>query len=82
MFEATYPGTSFPQMNVAVAQFGPGKGDGLTGKDDFGRMRETGRPEDRYAFRTPALRNIELTAPYGHDGAFFDLREFIAHDGP
>ena len=29
--------------NVAVAQFGPGKGDGADGQDDFGRMRETGR---------------------------------------
>ena len=65
--------------NVAVAQFGPGKGDGPSGRDDFGRMRETGRPEDRYAFRTPPLRNVELTAPFGHDGAFFSLREFIAH---
>jgi cytochrome c peroxidase len=65
--------------NVAVAQFGPGTGDGPSGTDDFGRMRVTGRPEDRYAFRTPALRNVELTAPYGHDGAFFDLREFVAH---
>jgi cytochrome c peroxidase len=65
--------------NVAVAQFGPGKGDGASGHDDFGRGRETGRPEDRYAFRTPPLRNVELTAPYGHDGAFFDLRAFVAH---
>lgn len=65
--------------NVAVAQFGPGTGDGPSGTDDFGRMRVTGRPEDRYAFRTPTLRNVELTAPYGHDGAFFDLREFVAH---
>ena len=65
--------------NVAVAQFGPGQGDGPSGSDDFGRMRVTGRMEDRYAFRTPPLRNVELTAPYGHDGAFFDLREFIAH---
>ena len=65
--------------NVAVAQFGPGKGDGASGRDDFGRMRETGRAEDRYAFRTPPLRNVELTAPYGHDGAFFSLREFVAH---
>ena len=65
--------------NVAVAQIGPGEGDGPDGKDDFGRMRVTGRPEDRYAFRTPALRNVEHTAPYGHDGAFTDLRAFIAH---
>jgi cytochrome c peroxidase len=65
--------------NVAVAQFGPGRGDGVGGKDDFGRGHETGRPEDRYAFRTPPLRNVELTAPYGHDGAFTSLREFVAH---
>jgi cytochrome c peroxidase len=35
--------------------------------------------KDRYAFRTPPLRNVELTAPYGHDGAFTDLRAFIDH---
>ena len=65
--------------NVAVAQFGPGQGDGPSLKDDFGRARVTGIAADRYAFRTPPLRNVELTAPYGHDGAFFSLRQFTAH---
>ena len=65
--------------NVAVAQIGPGTGDGPGGTDDYGRMRITGDPRDRYAFRTPALRNVELTAPYGHNGAITDLRDFIAH---
>jgi cytochrome c peroxidase len=65
--------------NVAVAQIGPGAGDGPDGGDDFGREKVTGNPGDRYAFRTPALRNVELTGPYGHDGAIVDLREFIAH---
>ena len=65
--------------NVAVAQFGPGQGDGLGGKDDFGRARVTGNLADKYKFRTPPLRNVELTAPYGHNGAFFSLREFVAH---
>jgi cytochrome c peroxidase len=64
--------------NVAVAQLGPGQGDGL-GRDDFGRMRVTGNPTEQYAFRTPALRNVELTAPYGHDGAFIGLRDFVDH---
>jgi cytochrome c peroxidase len=64
--------------NVAVAQIGPGQGDG-DGFDDFGRGRETGVPAERYAFRTPPLRNVELTAPYGHDGAIVDLRDFIDH---
>ena len=64
--------------NVAVAQVGPGQGDG-DGFDDFGRARETGNPAERYAFRTPPLRNVELTAPYGHDGAIVDLRDFVDH---
>jgi cytochrome c peroxidase len=65
--------------NVAVAQIGPGQGDGLLGNDDFGRERVTGDPADRYRFRTTPLRNVTLTAPYGHDGAILDLREFIEH---
>ena len=74
-------GTAFTDNlfhNVAVVQFGPGQGDG-GGSDDFGRMRVTGNPMERYAFRTPPLRNVELTGPYGHDGAFVSLREFIDH---
>jgi cytochrome c peroxidase len=65
--------------NVAVAQIGPGQGDGVDGRDDFGRERVTGDPADRYRFRTTPLRNVELTAPYGHDGAMLSLREFIEH---
>jgi cytochrome c peroxidase len=65
--------------NVAVAQVGPGEGDGHGGLDDFGRMRVTGRHRDRYAFRTSPLRNVELTGPWGHDGAFTDLRAFVDH---
>jgi cytochrome c peroxidase len=65
--------------NVAVAQLGPGQGDGLTLRDDFGRARVNDSVASRYAFRTPPLRNVELTAPYGHDGAFFSLRDFVDH---
>jgi cytochrome c peroxidase len=65
--------------NVALAQLGPGTGDGPDGHDDFGRMKVTGDPADRYAFRTTPLRNVELTGPWGHDGAFTDLRAFIDH---
>jgi cytochrome c peroxidase len=42
-------------------------------------MRKTGNPANRYAFRTPPLRNVELTAPYGHDGAIVDLRSWVDH---
>ncbi|HKT61009.1 MAG TPA: cytochrome c peroxidase [Gemmatimonadales bacterium] len=65
--------------NVAVAQIGPGEGDGPSGHDDFGRMRVTGLASDQYLFRTPPLRNVELTGPWGHDGAFTDLRAFVDH---
>lgn len=65
--------------DVAVAQVGPGEGDGASAGDDFGRMRVTGDPADQYRFRTTPLRNVELTAPYGHDGAITSLRAFIQH---
>jgi cytochrome c peroxidase len=65
--------------NVAVAQLGPGQGNGVDGRDDFGRMNVTGLEEDRYRFRTTPLRNVELTGPYGHDGAVGTLRSFVEH---
>ncbi len=39
----------------------------------------TGRPEDMGRFRAPTLRNIEVTAPYMHDGSVADLDEVIDH---
>ncbi len=46
---------------------------------DPGRYAVTGDPMDLGRFRTPTLRNIELTAPYMHDGRFFTLEEVIDH---
>jgi cytochrome c peroxidase len=65
--------------NVAVAQVGPGFGNGPDGHDDFGRERQTGNTKHRYQFRTPPLRNVELTGPYGHDGAIVNLRAWVDH---
>ncbi len=65
--------------NVALAQFGPGAGNGASGRDDFGRMNVTGHPTDRYRFRTSPLRNVELSGPYGHAGQFAALDAFIDH---
>ncbi len=65
--------------NAATPQLGPGMGDGPGGNDDFGRERVTGDPADRYTFRVPALRNVELTAPYGHAGQFATLEGIVAH---
>ncbi|MFN8642416.1 MAG: cytochrome c peroxidase [Candidatus Binatia bacterium] len=36
---------------------------------DLGRYEVSKRDEDRGAFKTPTLRNVELTAPYMHDGS-------------
>ena len=65
--------------NVALAQLGPGQGNGASGRDDFGRMNVTADPRDIYKFRTPMLRNVELTGPYGHAGEIADLARFIDH---
>lgn len=64
---------------VAFPQIGPGKGDGNTGDDDFGRERETGNSDDRYRFRTASLLNIALTAPYGHSGSYKTLEDVVRH---
>lgn len=75
---------------IAMPQIGPGKGDGADGSfwratglnmalEDYGRGRVTFRVEDRYKFRTPSLRNVALTAPYGHAGAYATLEEVVRH---
>ncbi len=64
---------------LAVPQFGPGKDSGTYGDDDWGRFLETGEPTDKYAFRTPTLLNVEVTGPYGHDGAYQTLEEIVRH---
>jgi cytochrome c peroxidase len=64
---------------MGAPQIGPGKS--ATFEDhhrDEGRFRVTGRAEDLYAFRTPSLRNVALTAPYGHAGSHRDLATFVA----
>lgn len=45
--------------------------------DDPGRFKVTGAEADRYAFKTPTIRNVELTAPYMHDGSLTTLRDVI-----
>jgi cytochrome c peroxidase len=62
---------------IGFPQIGPGVGDGNA--DDFGRERQTGVGDDRYRHRTPSLLNVELTAPYGHSGAYPDLFLVFGH---
>ncbi|WP_425657081.1 cytochrome-c peroxidase [Tenacibaculum ascidiaceicola] len=45
--------------------------------NDLGRMTVTLLEDDKYKFKVPSLRNIELTAPYMHDGRFGSLKSVL-----
>ena len=75
---------------IAMPQIGPGKGHGedtthwrATGfaerLEDEGRYRVTFEPEDLFRFRTPSLRNVTLTGPWGHAGAYDSLEAMVRH---
>lgn len=75
---------------IAVPQIGPGKGHGADTTywrasgfkdrlEDEGRYRVTFENDDLFAFRTPSLRNVALTGPWGHTGAFDDLEAMVRH---
>lgn len=44
---------------------------------DLGRIEVFNGPDAEYAFRVPGLRNVALTAPYMHNGAFSTLEEVM-----
>ena len=44
---------------------------------DIGLLELTETPEDMGRFRAPSLRNVELTAPYTHDGSVGSLEDII-----
>lgn len=65
---------------IALPAFGPGKTRRFDLQPrDVGRMGESNRIEDAYRFRTPMLRNVALTAPYGHNGAYPTLEGIVRH---
>jgi cytochrome c peroxidase len=69
-------GQSF--ANVAVPQIGPGVGSAAP--LDIGRGEEVPQvPQYKFAFRVQPLRNVELTAPYMHDGAYPTLEAVVRH---
>lgn len=63
--------------NVLSPQLGPGRG--ALAPLDNGRAEVTGIAADRFLFRTPPLRNVALTAPYFHNGAFTTLEAAVRH---
>lgn len=76
---ACHSGGHFTDESFHVSgfpQIGRGKN---TAQQDFGRFEATQHEPDRYAFRTPSLLNVALTAPYGHAGTFDTLEEVIRY---
>jgi len=49
----------------------------LPGSTDEGRFLVTGDEHDRFAFRTPTLRNVTVTYPYFNNGSVADLRDAV-----
>jgi len=65
---------------LGLPQFGPGRTRRFDPSvRDVGRMGESDRLEDAYRFRVPFLRNVALTAPYGHNGAMPTLDDIVRH---
>ncbi len=65
---------------IGLPFFGPGRtrpSDPMA--RDVGRLAETDDLDDAYSFRVPFLRNIALTAPYGHNGAMPTLEAMVRH---
>lgn len=63
---------------LGAPQIGPGKAARFESHArDEGRMRVTGDLADAYKFRTPSLRNVAMTGPYGHAGAHATLEAFL-----
>ena len=66
-------GTLFQKMGKVSDYF---EGREVT-KEDLGRYNVTGNERDRFVFKVPGLRNVELTAPYFHDGSSETLDDAI-----
>ena len=65
---------------IGLPAFGPGRTRRFDPiPRDTGRMAESNVLDDAYRFRTPSLRNVALTAPYGHNGAYPTLEGIIRH---
>ncbi|MGV0954110.1 MAG: cytochrome c peroxidase [Fluviibacter sp.] len=62
-------GNSFQKMGVVAPYKGDNKLDG--------RAAVTGKDADRFNFKVPTLRNIEMTYPYFHDGEAKTLSQAV-----
>lgn len=66
-------GASYAKFGV-VANPGPE----FLPPEDAGRYAVTRNNADRYVFKVPSLRNVEMTPPYFHTGSTFELKKAVA----
>ena len=69
--------TTFPERPFFNTGLYNVDGLGAYPRGNTGIFEITGNPDDMGRFRPPTLRNIELTAPYMHDGSIATLEEVI-----
>jgi len=78
--------TMFPERNSYKVQLAPGIFVQVMGallksfeppQADVGRYEVTIDPKDRWAYKTPILRNVEVTRPYMHDGSLSTLEDVV-----
>ena len=62
-------GSSFQKMGLFEEYVTSNPAEGVAGL--------TGDDLDRFKFKVPTLRNVELTYPYFHDGAYWDLDDAV-----
>ena len=79
---------TFKNVGCVACHYGPAAGGssfqrmGLvepyeTNNPAEGRIEVTGKDADRFSFKVPTLRNVELTYPYFHDGAYWNLEDAV-----
>ncbi|MGD0958647.1 MAG: cytochrome c peroxidase [Methylomonas sp.] len=65
------PGVSIDVTGAQFAGLAPEQ------SNDLGYYEISQDPKDRWAYKTPSLRNVALTAPYMHNGSLATLREVV-----
>ena len=62
-----------------MPQIGAGTDSGASKTNDIGCKLVTYKDADKFRFRTPSLLNVEVTGPWGHDGAYTSLEAITQH---
>lgn len=63
---------------VLLTDFGfANNGTAIVDSTDYGRELLTNESDDRYVFKVPSLRRVQITAPYMHDGSVSTLADVV-----